>query len=706
MSGSYGPFRQLVLKVHSRCDLACDHCYVYEHADQSWHTKPLRITRDRVSWTALRLLEHAKSHQLSSVQVVLHGGEPLLLGPRQLRSVCAEFTAAFQGVCALDLRIHTNGVQLREHHLDLFAEFGVKVGISLDGDRQANDRHRRFADGRSSYDQVLDAVTLLNQDRYRPLFAGILCTVDVRNDPVAVHDALLALDPPRIDFLLPHATWDTPPPRPDGVATPYADWLLKVHDRWSALGHPVPVRLFDSIDSTLRGGPSDTEGLGLEAPGIVVVETDGTYEQTDSLKTTHDNAPATGMNVFEHSLDAVADHLDTNAPGQGPADLCAQCRGCPVVHSCGGGLLAHRYRGATGFHNPSVFCADLMALIRGIDRGTAADEDRVIGAFDPMADGTDDGDAVRELAAGRRRLTHQLLNLVGQERSAQADPLWRASWRLAQDLARRDGELLEPLLAHPYTRTWAARCLDGAAPPEHLASLMAALAPACETPVDVPVRDGFVHLPGRGRLAVRTARATVGVTAADLVGPQWEPLRSVRTDGLHVVLDDLDLYRDCFDAPVCDRPDDIEAERRRRVLEQAWALVRTAVPAVAHAMTRGVRVITPLAAPAPERVLPGGGFTALGVHLTADPVRVAVDLVRGFRAGLLDALLDQCTLYAETDTRTGTLLLDTYARAATDPLLRDPADSRRTRTQWEVLSAAPSLTPLGRRFVDGIGRSL
>ena len=32
------------------------------------------------------------------------------------------------------------------------------VGISLDGDRAANDLHRRYANGRSSYDQVLRAV--------------------------------------------------------------------------------------------------------------------------------------------------------------------------------------------------------------------------------------------------------------------------------------------------------------------------------------------------------------------------------------------------------------------------------------------------------------------------------------------------------------------------------------------------------------------
>jgi uncharacterized protein len=36
---------QYVLKVAGRCDLACNHCYVYEHADQSWRVKPKFMTQ-------------------------------------------------------------------------------------------------------------------------------------------------------------------------------------------------------------------------------------------------------------------------------------------------------------------------------------------------------------------------------------------------------------------------------------------------------------------------------------------------------------------------------------------------------------------------------------------------------------------------------------------------------------------------------------
>ncbi|PWS48931.1 hypothetical protein DLE01_25260, partial [Streptomyces sp. FT05W] len=66
MTGPAVPFREIVLKVHSRCDLACDHCYVYEHADQSWRTRPKTVSDRVIAKTAQRLAEHAKTHALPS----------------------------------------------------------------------------------------------------------------------------------------------------------------------------------------------------------------------------------------------------------------------------------------------------------------------------------------------------------------------------------------------------------------------------------------------------------------------------------------------------------------------------------------------------------------------------------------------------------------------------------------------------------------
>src|SRR5690606_32711664 len=136
----------------------------------------------------------------------------------------------------------------------------------------------------SSHERVLRALALLRRPEFRPSFTGLLCTVDLANEPVAVYRALLAEEPPQIDFLLPHANWDRPPPRPPGAATPYADWLLAVHRAWTADGRPVPIRLLDSLLATAAGGTTRTEAVGLAAADLAVIETDGSYEQVDSLK--------------------------------------------------------------------------------------------------------------------------------------------------------------------------------------------------------------------------------------------------------------------------------------------------------------------------------------------------------------------------------------------------------------------------------------
>ena len=230
------PLSQVVLKVHSRCDLACDHCYVYEAADQSWRGRPKVIADDVLSQAARRIADHAAAHALPEVRVVLHGGEPLLAGVDRLRWICTELRRVLAGTCHLDLRIHTNGVRLDADFCEMFQAQQVKVGISIDGDQAANDRHRRYANGRSSYRQVVQAIELLRTPRFGDLYAGLLCTIDVANDPLVVYQALLALRPPRIDFLLPHATWDHPPARRPGSDHEYADWLTAIYDRWLADG--------------------------------------------------------------------------------------------------------------------------------------------------------------------------------------------------------------------------------------------------------------------------------------------------------------------------------------------------------------------------------------------------------------------------------------------------------------------------------------
>ena len=138
--------------------------------------------------------------------------------------------------------------------------------------------------------------------------------------------ALMDLQPPRIDFLLPHATWDSPPRRP-ASDTDYAKWLIEIFDLWAGGGMPVadPDLRFDPVHPAGRGelyrgpGPGRRRSRGhrdrrqLRAGGLA----EGGVRS---------GAPETGMDVFRHSLDTVAAHPGIQARQQGPAG-CARPAG-------------------------------------------------------------------------------------------------------------------------------------------------------------------------------------------------------------------------------------------------------------------------------------------------------------------------------------------------------------------------------------------
>jgi uncharacterized protein len=613
--------------------------------------KPRALALETADAAAYRIAEHAKAHGLAQVSVVLHGGEPLLLGTAGMRELLAVLVARITPVARLDVRVHSNGVLLDERWCELFREYRVHVGISLDGDRSANDLHRRFANGRSSHPQVLRALALLRRSEYRLLYAGILCTVDLANDPVKVYRALVEQEPPAVDLLLPHATWERPPYRPAGQDAPYASWLMRVYRCWDDDGRRVSFRIFDSLLSGLRGGPSFTEALGTDPADLLVIDTDGAWEQPDSMKTAFDGAPTTGMNVFDHTVDQAAAHPAVASRQGGLDPLCATCQACPVVRVCGGGLYAHRFRRSAGddgrprgagqghglaeFDNPSVYCHDLKSLIDLVsaakrtrprlvavfrtppDRAAVSAErtHRIPGrAFDLLAAGPGDIAGVRELANLRLSRTRMLVAAVATADSGPRDPALRsateAGWALLRELDHDHRDSIQDIFAEPYVSAWAWRCLRPAPGADidldraHLAGLAAAAALRADVAVDlqVPVRHGMVHVPTVGAVAAPPGSGTTCILSVRpgrgpsvLGGGRWR--RVHRVTSMHfagLAIEDLDPFRDCQGWPAAARLDPAASQRWRRGMASVGRHLAVAVPDYAQVLGYGLRAVVPL----------------------------------------------------------------------------------------------------------------
>ncbi|WP_254407571.1 FxsB family cyclophane-forming radical SAM/SPASM peptide maturase [Streptomyces sp. GMY02] len=371
------PFGQFIVKVHGRCNLACRYCYLYEGPDHTWRGRPAAAAPEVLDRAATRIAEHAGAHGLTALSLVLHGGEPLLAGAARL--------AAFAGLVreragrerTVHATVQTNATLLTERRIAALARHSIRVGVSLDGGRPEHNTLRTDHAGRPSWPAAERGARLL-AEHHPEAYAGILTVVDPRTGPVELYESLLELRPPAIDLLLPHGNWTAPPPGlpamdpprhgpAAGRPTPYGDWLSAVFDRWWSAGRrETRIRLFEECLALLLGLPAATESLGLDPLNAVVIETDGSIEQVDSLKSAYDGAAATGLDIFRHSFDDALAHPGVAARQSGASALSPGCRTCPLLSVCGGGNYAHRYRDGDGFTHPSVYCADLDRLIRHV----------------------------------------------------------------------------------------------------------------------------------------------------------------------------------------------------------------------------------------------------------------------------------------------------------------------------------------------------
>ncbi|MFI6392484.1 FxsB family cyclophane-forming radical SAM/SPASM peptide maturase [Nonomuraea sp. NPDC050540] len=700
------PFRQFVLKIHSRCNLACDYCYIYEMADQGWRSQPRRMAQSTMDSVATRIAEHARTNHLPRVEVILHGGEPLLAGADHIRYAVNAVRSAVDPDVSVNVQVQTNGVLVNSVFLELFDELDVFVAVSLDGDREANDRHRRGPAGQSSYDQVHAGLSKLTSAAFRRLFTGLLCTVDLRNDPVGTYEALLAHSPPTVDFLLPHGTWETPPPgrRVDSEDTPYGDWLIAVFDRWHGTRErETRVRLFEEIIRLVRGRPSRSEVVGLSPVAVVVIETDGAIEQVDSLKSAYDGATRTPLHVGSHAFDAALMLPSIAARQIGERALSHECHSCEIRRVCGGGLYPHRYRPGTGFANPSVYCRDLFRLIKHVERAMSSRDRRP--RFSDIARPAErqspamtltphllPREMFLELAAGgggRNAVEHlwtaqdskRLLLLRGIRDLAKDDvSRVRHAYDLLADVQETAPEVARAVLRYPTVASWGLRtlhALSGHTPSVRWASAtgMAALGAVAairsgrgET-IEVPVVNGAVVLPSLGRALVpggsRFAVVHTGDGEAEIncggvtirVGadPLWEGLRRIRAShrGVEVefVIDDLDPGRMLGASRTDGRLSEAELHQWVSTLQPAWEILLDRHRQVSEEIISLVTVLTPLLGPenGTSSATSKLAFGNIGLSTPPDPHSFAVTLAHESQHTKLSGLLDLIPLIEPDD---------------------------------------------------------
>jgi uncharacterized protein len=325
---------------------------------------PLLSGADRTAFSD-RLARYVRHENLKRCVVIFHGGEPLLAGGESIVAFAKELRAAVGSGTEIDIGLQTNGLLLTKEVLKVFEEENIAVSLSLDGPKETNDRHRKTRRGRSSFAKTSRALNLLKERTN--IFSGIIAVIDPHVAPETLFEFFNSHRPPKLDFLLPDAHHLRPPQGRDVQPNLYVDWLIRAFDLWFDFYPQLRVRTFEAILDAAAGLPSGTDAFGLGDVSLITIETDGSYHDLDVLKVVGQGATRLEGSVRDTDIAAVADSaaIASHRRLLRKEGLCATCQECPEVEICGGGSLPHRY-GPNGFDHPTVYCAEMLALIAHI----------------------------------------------------------------------------------------------------------------------------------------------------------------------------------------------------------------------------------------------------------------------------------------------------------------------------------------------------
>jgi uncharacterized protein len=359
------PIHTFLVKVASLCNLNCSYCYVYRSPDESWKSKPKFLEESIALRIAARIQEHVDTHDLEDVTIVFHGGEPLLLGLSALRRLVEVFSAQIK--CTIHWGMQTNGTLLDDDLIQFFVDSGFRIGLSLDGPRARNDRHRVYHSGRGAYDDTAQAICrLTSHESSKDVFGGVLVVINLDTEPAEILATLADLHIHSANLILPDGHHDALPPGwfPDGSS--YGAWLCAFFDLWYKSYPSIELPYFEQIITMMLGGISTAEEIGALSVDLIVVDTNGDIEAVDTLKIVGRAATSLSMNVTSHSFDEALQEPAIYSRLSGFSALCSTCRHCEYVCNCGGGYLPHRFGAGNGFLNPSIYCADLKRLFSHI----------------------------------------------------------------------------------------------------------------------------------------------------------------------------------------------------------------------------------------------------------------------------------------------------------------------------------------------------
>ena len=170
------PLSIMIKPASSLCNLDCRYCFYHDVAENR-EEKNLGIMNSSTSESLIKsALAFADGY---SVAFAFQGGEPLIAGKEYFENFISLVEKYNTKSSEIFYSVQTNGLLINEEWAEFFTENRFLVGLSLDGDREAN-KFRVDMSGQSRFFQTLTAAKILEEKKTEFNILSVMTGVNAR----------------------------------------------------------------------------------------------------------------------------------------------------------------------------------------------------------------------------------------------------------------------------------------------------------------------------------------------------------------------------------------------------------------------------------------------------------------------------------------------------------------------------------------------
>ena len=341
----FGPINLVVIQPTTFCNLDCDYCYLPE--------RHLRKQLDLALIEPIFRAVFTSPYVGEAFTICWHAGEPLAAPIAFYRAAFEAIEAAARlhnkGNAQFVHSIQTNATLITQAWCDLFIEFGVQVGVSVDGPAFLHDAHRKTRAGTGSFEATMRGISLLQRNGIP--FQVIAVVSDASLDyPDEVFAFFRELDVVELGFNMEETEGVNLASSLDGernVEARYRRFMQRMWDLIAESGGALKLREFETIAGLIYF-QQRLEQTDMNAPfAIVNFDNRGNFSTFDpELLSVHTERYGDFVfgNVLHDSLESIC---STEKFERAYRDMQAgveRCRStCDYFGVCGGGAGSNKY---------------------------------------------------------------------------------------------------------------------------------------------------------------------------------------------------------------------------------------------------------------------------------------------------------------------------------------------------------------------------